>query len=779
MKNNLISLPFANLPPGLVGNQIPFDMALIAQQSAAPTAPSFSRAQSSPDNWSPIAGDSDDVDVGASSSSSSRGEGGGDDEQCSASAGLLAAPAPPAYSTPRETSAAYRSGLLKSDSNISSNHRRIRLAIRYNLLKEEEDGTGGGHSTRGGPTTDDDDDDEDLFLCWINEAGIPHHFRRMRPVVCHVSPEAGKTEDGIHAPNGGGGTGQEYLTGGGGPNHSSRRTAAAYQYRNATTLLVNENDRIETTYPGHAFVFCKRVECRRNIDTTSVEVGRNDGNNDPMVVHDDNMTFFLRRAKKKSDNKADENVDLWEKYLVVGGYRPGPMPGTTEDGDGNLGRDDDSEAESDGDVRSSHDDDEKEENPMPETLEDEDGDIGADDSEVKSDGGERSSHDGAIEEIDEGSDHKSDDDSHDEEHLLQLVTIQYVRKNPNASANENKIDVAKRDMNCLDCNPPSKVIRCSTDCIQGTVPFLGGMMNANTRNTPAFVATTDDCASLKHDGIAFFEDGTLSISATVSRLDPTPLDTSAKHYDEVILGGWPCRVEPGSFPADMSLPGNGRNLLRMRFELDLMAASICLPPEARAKLKKCTPIWINKSQSYGPKAAPVRARDACFHPGAGWLKRNGMRPDKCGGVEFFDARHYLSDCDLWGPGGLMLHELSHAWHSKFVEGGYDNEEITEIYNMAMEDGLYDCVRVRGPQGPSAKAYACQDQMEYFAELSVAFLGGQGEEEHNKWYPFNRSQLRDHDPRAFAMLCRVWGLEDNELRRGVELSGHEDGKEASN
>ena len=79
MKNNhLFSLPFANLPPGLVGNQkIHFEMALIAQQSAAPTAPSFSRAQSSPDNWSPIAGDSDDVDVGASSSSSSRGEGGG------------------------------------------------------------------------------------------------------------------------------------------------------------------------------------------------------------------------------------------------------------------------------------------------------------------------------------------------------------------------------------------------------------------------------------------------------------------------------------------------------------------------------------------------------------------------------------------------------------------------------------------------------------------------------------------------------------------------------
>ena len=50
-------------------------------------------------------------------------------------------------------------------------------------------------------------------------------------------------------------------------------------------------------------------------------------------------------------------------------------------------------------------------------------------------------------------------------------------------------------------------------------------------------------------------------------------------------------------------------------------------------------------------------------------------------------------------------------------------------------------------------------MEYFAELSVAFLGTEIEDdrEHNKWYPFNRRQLREHDPRAYAMLCRMWGI----------------------
>ena len=69
-------------------------------------------------------------------------------------------------------------------------------------------------------------------------------------------------------------------------------------------------------------------------------------------------------------------------------------------------------------------------------------------------------------------------------------------------------------------------------------------------------------------------------------------------------------------------------------------------------------------------------------------------------------------------------------------------------------------------------------MEYFAELSVAFLGGLDEErEHNKWYPFNRSQLRDHDPRAFAMLCKIWGVDDDSLSND-QSPGRIDGGEGS-
>lgn len=61
------------------------------------------------------------------------------------------------------------------------------------------------------------------------------------------------------------------------------------------------------------------------------------------------------------------------------------------------------------------------------------------------------------------------------------------------------------------------------------------------------------------------------------------------------------------------------------------------------------------------------------------------------------------------------------------------------------------------------------------ELSVAFLGGLDPNiEHNKWYPFNREQVREHDPRAFDMLCRIWGVEvqdDNDERDSSQHSQH--------
>ncbi len=57
---------------------------------------------------------------------------------------------------------------------------------------------------------------------------------------------------------------------------------------------------------------------------------------------------------------------------------------------------------------------------------------------------------------------------------------------------------------------------------------------------------------------------------------------------------------------------------------------------------------------------------------------------------------------------------------------------------------------------NAKAYACTNCMEFFAELSVAYLWTLDEStEYNKWFPFNRSQLQRHDPASCQMLQKYW------------------------
>ncbi|KAG7362717.1 hypothetical protein IV203_026077 [Nitzschia inconspicua] len=243
--------------------------------------------------------------------------------------------------------------------------------------------------------------------------------------------------------------------------------------------------------------------------------------------------------------------------------------------------------------------------------------------------------------------------------------------------------------------------------------------------------------------------GRWNVRAGWGKFDMTPVDTTNKVYEEITIGGWPCCVEP-----DWS---NGDKDLEKRLAEDLMFAANYLPDHAETYLKKHCKIWINKSLTWGPRACPVKGMALCYHPDQRWLIENGLHVEKYQCVEINCASFYKKDCHYWGPGGLFLHELSHAYHHSLLPDGYQNRDIEDCFQKAMKDGLYEKVQVHGPQGPTARAYACANAMEYWAELSTAFLGGLNKkEEFNKWYPFNRQQLKDHDPRAFDLLSRLWG-----------------------
>ena len=242
-----------------------------------------------------------------------------------------------------------------------------------------------------------------------------------------------------------------------------------------------------------------------------------------------------------------------------------------------------------------------------------------------------------------------------------------------------------------------------------------------------------------------------------------PFDTTKKVYEEVVIEckngaiRWTLMCEPGWENQSNNALSSKDMTIRERLIMDLNTASDKLPQKACELLSKSIRIWVNVSQKYGMELCPTEASHMCFHPGMDWLRENGMKEEKCHGIEIYRVKDYLADCDLWGAGGVILHELSHAWHCCFCENGYDNKDIIQCFDEAMCEELYESVKVHGPQGPKAKAYACTNAMEYFAELSVAFMCQDQDLEYNKWYPFNRRQLMGHDRRAFELMCECWGV----------------------
>jgi hypothetical protein len=231
------------------------------------------------------------------------------------------------------------------------------------------------------------------------------------------------------------------------------------------------------------------------------------------------------------------------------------------------------------------------------------------------------------------------------------------------------------------------------------------------------------------------------------------IDTTDKEYIMEEIAGFVFHCEPNVFDCNESL--------RETLEFDLAALSSLLPNNVLLALQRDMAFWLNASMCYGPKSNPVNATSCTYHEihGQEWLRRNGLSELKAGCVEIFSAKEYLKTRDHWGIGGLLLHELMHCVHDHYAEGRYDCKLIRDAYQRAMHAKLYDAVGVHGPQGKDGKrvkAYACANCMEFFAELSVAYLWDvDTETEYNKWFPHNRYQLREHDVDTFNSLHTFW------------------------
>lgn len=150
------------------------------------------------------------------------------------------------------------------------------------------------------------------------------------------------------------------------------------------------------------------------------------------------------------------------------------------------------------------------------------------------------------------------------------------------------------------------------------------------------------------------------------------------------------------------------------------------------------------------REVPIRMhldREGCpggvYHPSATWLRNHGFPEDWARGIEFGNARNFLSWS--WVQPAMVLHELAHAWHDQVL--GFSNPHVTRVFEEVRDAGrLHRVSYVRGGEQP---AYAANNAAEFFAEMSEAWWST------NDFFPFVRGEVMRDFPEVASLMETSW------------------------
>jgi len=251
-------------------------------------------------------------------------------------------------------------------------------------------------------------------------------------------------------------------------------------------------------------------------------------------------------------------------------------------------------------------------------------------------------------------------------------------------------------------------------------------------NQRAIVQGADSASSAEMEAHAAACPQSDKPAAPASKPKSAPYDPTDQ-YEVRRIEGWRVLVNSAFLRQEPALADDTFTLLRYQ----LYQITRKVPPVALAKLRRVT-IWVELAEPHHPCMT--------YHPDRRWLSEHGMNPDKAKCVEVANARNFLR-WTLDQP-WMVLHELAHAYHDQFL-GGFGNVEIRSAFERAMKAKRYEAVG--HIHGRTERAYAARNPMEYFAEATEAFFGT------NDFFPFVRSELRQHDPELYRLLERLWGV----------------------
>lgn len=213
----------------------------------------------------------------------------------------------------------------------------------------------------------------------------------------------------------------------------------------------------------------------------------------------------------------------------------------------------------------------------------------------------------------------------------------------------------------------------------------------------------------------------------------------SEKYEARMMEGWPVLISRQLLEKEPDVTAKAMVLLQKQ----LAEIHRVVPKEAVAKLQQVRLYFTPEYHNLAPSAE--------YHPGAGWLAANKRDPDMAKNVEFSNARVFEEDVQRMPL--LVLHELAHAYHDRFLPQGHSNPDIKAAYEKAKASGLYDRVERRDSKGNTRmdKAYAMTNAAEYFAETTEAYFGT------NDFFPYTNEELKKHDPFMHDLLGKIWGV----------------------
>ena len=211
-------------------------------------------------------------------------------------------------------------------------------------------------------------------------------------------------------------------------------------------------------------------------------------------------------------------------------------------------------------------------------------------------------------------------------------------------------------------------------------------------------------------------------------------DDPTSGYDVRTVEGWTLRV-------NKRLPAEEPELFEKTLaevRRQLVAIEKAVPAAAVGKLRTIE-LWIELDDPRFPCM--------CYHAHEGWLKAHGVNVDKTGQVELANPKNFL----VWTrqQPWMVLHELAHGYHDRVLKDGYENAAIAGSFAAAKAAGRYG--EVEDVSGRKRDHYAATNPMEYFAEGTEAYFGK------NDFFPFDREELREYDPRLANTAGRALGV----------------------